>query len=353
MTARHVVDPSDGPKPCNVKVRIRGRWIRVQTWHWWYNRRPADGRLVDLAVLKLAQRVDAHLFNIRPAKARLGTNLAMVGHPLGNGVSVTQGRLIARNRYQGVPLILVNLLGAEGASGSAFLDNDGNVVGVLQMGLGGRDAFGQRTSGAVVGIDLNAWWGNGKRNLCRAYPDGGIPMCATKKPTPTSPAPEPTPAPPATPPTTSDTATDPSGDSGTAPDITSLTVERDAEWISFKIRLASPISSTNQRIVLHLDSTGDFKDDYTWYGWASKYDFVLTRDGQSVSVNPSWLQTHSGGSEFEVRLELAGIQNPPFVNVLVITQAWVTAGGQPVVVDYDEAPAEENGHETWWKFTPN
>jgi hypothetical protein len=188
MTARHVVDPPEGPKPCNVKVRIGSRWIRVQTWHWWYNRRPADGRIVDLAVLKLAQRVDAYLFNIRPTKVPLGTNLAMVGHPLGNGVSVTQGRLIARNRYQGVPLILVNLLGAEGASGSAFLDGEGNVVGVLQAGIGGKDFFGQRTSGAIVGLDLNAWWGNGKRYLCRAYPSGGIPMCATKPANPTRPA---------------------------------------------------------------------------------------------------------------------------------------------------------------------
>src|SRR3546814_10309630 len=62
-----------------------------------------------------------------------------------------------------------------------------------------------------------------------------------------------------------------------------------------------------------------------------------------------WSSDVCSSDLFEVRLELAGIQNPPFVNVLVITQAWVDVGGQPVVVDYDEAPAEENGHETWWK----
>jgi trypsin-like peptidase len=195
MTARHVVDPPGGPKVCRVRVRVKGKWVGAASWNWWYSQRPSDGRLVDLAAIKLSERVDAYSFRIRPTPVPLGTNLAMVGHPLGNKLSITQGKLLARKRISGVPRILVNLLGAEGASGSAFLDDKGNVVGVLQEGLGGKDAFGQKTSGAIIGLDLNSWWGNGKRSLCRAYPDGGIPMCGSRPTKPKPPA-KPT-APPA------------------------------------------------------------------------------------------------------------------------------------------------------------
>lgn len=192
MTARHVVDPKGGPRVCRTDVRVKGRWIEVEAWSWWFSSRPSDGRVVDLAVLKLAERVDAHLFQIRSQPVPLGTNVATIGHPLGNQLSVTQGRLILRKRIGGVPIIAVRLLGAEGGSGSPFVDNDGKVVGILQSGLGSEDVLGQRTSGVIVGLDLNSWWGSGKRALCRSYPDGGIPMCgASSKPRPSPPPPPP------------------------------------------------------------------------------------------------------------------------------------------------------------------
>lgn len=198
MTARHVVDPPEGPKSCITKVRVNGQWVVVQNWAWWYNAKPSDGRIVDLAVLKLKRRVDAYILRPRGRPAPIGTNLAAVGHPLGNQLSVNQGRLIARKRVNGIPVMLVNLLGAEGASGSAFVDNQGRVVGLLQIGIGtGVDLFGQHTSGSVTGLDLSSWWGNGKQWLCKSYPDGGIPMCGgtTRTPPPPAPAPPP-PAPP-------------------------------------------------------------------------------------------------------------------------------------------------------------
>ena len=179
MTARHVVDPPDGKPACITRVRVKGKWIGVETWNWWYDSKPADGRIVDLAILKLKQRVDVHLFEIRTQPVPIGTNLAAAGHPLGNQLGITQGKLIGRKRLSGVPIIAVNLLGAEGASGSPFLDNEGRVVGILQAGVGSEDALGQYTAGVVLGLDLNSWWGQGlRRDLCEAYPNGGIPICS-------------------------------------------------------------------------------------------------------------------------------------------------------------------------------
>src|SRR5439155_9427134 len=117
----------------------KGKWIPVQHWTWWRSGPTSNGRVEDLATLKLAQPTTGYIFDFRKSPVRIGMNLAMVGHPLGNKVSLTQGRVIARKVIQSVPLLAVNLLGAEGASGSAFVDDDGLVVGVLQAGLGSKD----------------------------------------------------------------------------------------------------------------------------------------------------------------------------------------------------------------------
>ena len=77
------------------------------------------------------------------------------------------------------------MLGAEGASGSPFIDDQGRVVGLLQLGLGSKDVLGQRTSGVLVGLDLVRWWGPRARlDLCRAYPNGGIAGCPGSTPPP-------------------------------------------------------------------------------------------------------------------------------------------------------------------------
>jgi hypothetical protein len=178
MTARHVVDPPGGGKACHVRVHVDGTWIPADRWVWWYNRSFQNGRTTDVATLKLAAPSSGHVFSIRRTRAPLGTNLAMVGHPLGHSVSLTQGRIIARRVVEGVPLIFVNLLGAEGASGSAFVDGKADVVGILQQGLGGKDVLGERTAGVVLGIDLSAIWTRSfERAVCHAYPRGGILTC--------------------------------------------------------------------------------------------------------------------------------------------------------------------------------
>jgi len=109
----------------------------------------------------------------------------MIGYPLGNRLSLNQGKIILRRKETGAPVIYVRMLGAEGASGAPFIDDVGRVVGVLQVGLGSKDVLGQRTSGVVAGLDLVRWWGPRARlDLCHAYPNGGIAGCPGSKPPP-------------------------------------------------------------------------------------------------------------------------------------------------------------------------
>jgi hypothetical protein len=109
----------------------------------------------------------------------------MIGYPLGNGLSLNQGTLIRRWTAKGAPMMEVRMLGAEGASGAPYTDDAGRVLGIVQVGLGSKDIFGQHTGGVQYGLDLVRWWGPQARlDLCRAYPNGGIAGCANPKPKP-------------------------------------------------------------------------------------------------------------------------------------------------------------------------
>jgi V8-like Glu-specific endopeptidase len=318
MTARHVVDPLGEKRAlaCRVKVKVDGHWVRVTKTAWWYRSADPTGRGTDLATLKLAQPAASydHLFDFRNSSPRIGTNLAMLGHPLGNDISLTQGKLLSKHHLNRVPLLIIDLLGAEGASGSPIVDNSGHVVGVLQLGLGGKDILGQRTSGVVAGIDLSSWWGSGhkvEQTLCHAYPRGGIPNCG-KNPAP-SPAPTP-PAPPAVPAPAS--FADSTGEDANAPDITSVNVSAQAGGnITFKINVSNrPTFTSDMAFLLYLNvdkttATGDPQNqgaDYvivfspsgadlgSWSG--TSYDFTtpqtsLTRGydatGATLNINSS------------------------------------------------------------------
>lgn len=178
MTARHVMRHA-----CRAKVRVDGRWIRVKSSSWWRTGAGSKGRVEDLATLRLAEPTYGYIFDFRRSPPRRGTNLAMLGHPLGNRLSMTQGPLFARFWVGKVPVIAVRMLSAEGASGAPIVDDNGDVVGIVQVGLGKRDFLGQRTAGLILGIDLSAWWkGRARINLCRAYPLGGIPGCQDSEP---------------------------------------------------------------------------------------------------------------------------------------------------------------------------
>lgn len=195
MTARHVVDPppSENVRVCRVKVDLDGKWVVATKTAWWYRSADPTGRGTDLATLKLASpaSLSDYIFDFRNSSAPAGANLAMIGHPLGTGISLTQGKLLGRIRSHGVPLMVIRMLGAQGSSGSPIVDNGGHVTGVLQLGLGN----GGETSGVSLGIDLPSWWGSGHKvllTLCKAYPNGGVPGCtSTTKPPPPPPPPTP------------------------------------------------------------------------------------------------------------------------------------------------------------------
>lgn len=187
MTARHVLQGS-----CRVRVTVGGERFTGQRWAYWSSGR-STGTTEDLATLKLDRASSGYVFRVRPSSPPAGTNLGMVGYPLGNRLSLNQGKIIWRGKHAGAPFLAVKMLGAEGASGSPFIDDRGRVVGILQIGLGSEDVLGQRTAGVLVGLDLVRWWGPRARlDLCRSYPNGGIAGCNGSTASPPSPAPSPT-----------------------------------------------------------------------------------------------------------------------------------------------------------------
>jgi hypothetical protein len=177
MTARHVVVDS-----CHVRVMLDGHWLAVSSWTSWSSRGRSDYATADVATLRLAQAAPGHVFTMRSWSPKVGVNLAALGHPLGTGISLTQGHVVDKGKLAGIPTLAVRLLGAEGASGSPLVDGAGNVVGILQKGLGGKDALGQRTAGLILGIDLSSWWPTSETDLCIAYGAGGVPGCGAPKP---------------------------------------------------------------------------------------------------------------------------------------------------------------------------
>ncbi len=183
MTAGHVVR---GACKNHIKVLLGGKWYAVAGRDYWFRRGQRKYAIeVDVSTLQLTEPSGGHLFTISTSSPRKGTNLSALGHPLGNEISLNQGHVVLKMTQDTVPLLAVRMLGAEGGSGSPLVDDEGNVVGILQRGLGGLDILGQRTAGVIIGIDLPSWWnGETEQDLCSAYKNGGIPDCNAITPPP-------------------------------------------------------------------------------------------------------------------------------------------------------------------------
>ncbi len=193
MTARPVLHGA-----CRVTVRSVSRWIKASGWAFWHRGGTPGLPAADVATVRLASVARGHVFSLRASSASIGMNLAVLGHPLGNRLSIRQGRVYAKGQGSGVALLAVRLSGANAKNGAPLVDDRGRVAGILETGWAHPDFVGPRRSGIVLGIDLPSWWPSLRKDLCRFYPAGGIPSCRAKT-APEPPAPPASPPPPATP----------------------------------------------------------------------------------------------------------------------------------------------------------
>ena len=96
MTARHVLQGA-----CRVRVRVNGETFTGKKWVYWSGGRASE-EAADLGTVKLDRAaVGGHLFRVRSSGPPAGANLAMVGYPLGNRLSLNQGKIIERGRVDG------------------------------------------------------------------------------------------------------------------------------------------------------------------------------------------------------------------------------------------------------------
>ncbi len=179
MTAREVIESVRGCRA--VHVFLSGKAYRGERIIYWSTGGKRDDAVADVATLKLSSNAPGFVFSFARRTPTLSTTIAVVGYPPGKPLSFNQGPLIAARRVEGVPVAVVKLLAGGGASGSAFLDPAGAVVGIAQTGLApgpGKETVVTQRKGVVWGVNLVRWWGPAiARDLCRAYPNGGTPGC--------------------------------------------------------------------------------------------------------------------------------------------------------------------------------
>jgi S1-C subfamily serine protease len=169
MTAYHVVR---GCRAVRVLVKER-KWVDMARFIYWKD----GGRSLDVATLKLAEPLeDVWAFSLRPGQVPIGAYVAALGHPLGEAVSYTNGRVLRR----GGQYLLLRILSAQGYSGGPIVDSYGRVVGIVNIEITGRDPgfiTGAYTADNIIAYDLSSRWGGWRRTLCHAYPYGGIQDC--------------------------------------------------------------------------------------------------------------------------------------------------------------------------------
>lgn len=170
MTATHV------SRDCrSARVLVNGkRWVSVTGSIDWNDR----GTGLDVSTLKLAESLDdVWLFSLRTSQIPAGGGVAALGHPLGEGLSYTNGHVLFRIGGQ---QMVLKILSAQGMSGGPVVDANERVVGVISWGKGSPGAVtGAYTGDNLVAYDLSSKWGTWRRTLCHTYRFGGIADCPT------------------------------------------------------------------------------------------------------------------------------------------------------------------------------
>jgi S1-C subfamily serine protease len=100
MTAWHVIRTA-----CRVKVLLDGSWIPASGWGPWSTRGRNDAAAADVATIRLSSVTTGHVFAIRSSSAAVGSKIAALGRPLGENISLTQGTVILKGKYNGIPML--------------------------------------------------------------------------------------------------------------------------------------------------------------------------------------------------------------------------------------------------------
>ena len=163
---------------CGLQVRLGGRWFGTTSARAWYDAR-SEAHDVDLATLELSRASTGHVFKFARTHPRRGEAVATLGHPLGLPLSFQQGLFRRAVVTRGVPSVVSWIVAEGGNRGGPIVSEEGDVIGVVSRTTV-PDEDPVHAANFVGGLSLAEWFGaSGSSDLCRAYPQGGIPDCPT------------------------------------------------------------------------------------------------------------------------------------------------------------------------------
>jgi V8-like Glu-specific endopeptidase len=193
VSAEHGMWVGQDQPACKMRVRFGAKTYPVTNVRVWGNpsQKTMYERLgVDLATLALREAVDGYLFRFAGEGAPVGTQITALGYPLGGPLAETHGEITKTLPDRGVPSLAAKIDIQGGNSGGPILNEHGDVLStVSRIVISG--SLTDDGSSRWGGVDIPRWWGDSVyADLCRTYPEGGIPACedagdaaATKKDT--------------------------------------------------------------------------------------------------------------------------------------------------------------------------
>jgi hypothetical protein len=179
MGVEHMIPQSPGII-CGYRARLGERWYDVGDINVWSERGEDDRRGIDLATATLSEDAAGHVFGFASESGPVGTTLTLLGHPLGGPLRESKGVVTRKLREYGKPTLAARFTPEieGGESGGPILNDRGEIVSVLSriVVTANLTPDGKHRNG---GIDIPRWWGDDAvtSDLCRTYPEGGIPDC--------------------------------------------------------------------------------------------------------------------------------------------------------------------------------